>query len=163
MSDTEWGKPDDKSKLYAIAHPVRTRYSRMLDAEGDIMMAKAMASRSGPGGGIAYFQDEMEATVAMTSIQGQIVGGYFETKDFSSVYPDSTPQELPQYLISELSGLGIRHVQPMLFARKVQIKTICEINNWFEELENTRRKAADYPTGKRATAEYGDNEWLNQK
>ena len=119
---------------YIVAHPVRSKYSEILDMEADLMMS-SMLLNSGlgnPGEGREMFIEKRESASRMSALQVAIVSGYFEAKDFVKVYPEYSQFNVHQMLMSELKGFEFEDYLGMLLERRIAIKAICERNNWFE-------------------------------
>ena len=150
-----------RTKLYAIAHPVRTRYAEMLELQSTIdeFTGYLYNGIGGPGDGRNYVINLETTAIKLNSVQAEIAGGYFKPEDFKAVYPQYTQETLHQSIKMEYLGMGRDKFIDQLNVRATVIKRVCEENNWFEKKEDYRPGAKDYPRGKEARDELAGTEW----
>jgi hypothetical protein len=120
---------------YIVAHPVRTRYNDILDAEAKIIRDSTLFQNGlgFPGEGRDMWMGIREAAIEMSTLEVSIVSGYFSDSDFAEVYSEYSPFNVHQEIIKELKAFGIEQFVEILLERRVVIKKICERNNWFEQ------------------------------
>jgi hypothetical protein len=120
---------------YIVAHPVRTRYNDILEAEAKIIMDSTLFQNGlgYPGEGRDMWMGIREAAIEMSTLEVAIVSGYFSDADFPEVYPEYSTLNVHQEVVKELKAFGIEQFIEVLLQRRVVIKKICERNNWFEQ------------------------------
>lgn len=125
---------------YAVQHPVRSRYERLLAALGDVAVLQ-MKIRKGsgvPGDGRAAYLDAEEAMRDASVIEAEIAAGYFSDEDFRRVYGEAKRETLWVTLPDEAVSFET------LSKRQAVVKRVCEENDWFEAEMEMRMSASEF-------------------
>lgn len=125
---------------YAISHPVKSRYDRLLSALADAAKYEMLISQGlmAPGEGRGARSSSKDALMDASLLEAEIAGGYFKPEDFKAVFPAFDARRIFSQLMGETLSVDL------LNARAVLIKKICETNHWFED-EGHRMTASEIP------------------